>query len=251
MNATLPDSIRSSSLVQLDKVSEVISSTNVQKYNVRFGAVRGNRLTTGAMWHNNSEYKGDIQYSELAQLDRVSEVISSTNIRSYDVRFGAIRKGRLTTSTLWRDSKSSEHTKTFCKKFLETIEVDDFEFGLSSQCENLTRKWLQEAPMLTREALNDLYLRNIANEKVLLALLKVIAHFDYDEVFPVGQTMALAAISHKSVEVKECGIRAYENWEHTESLAILGQTEVQPSWLNQYLLDVVSDLKESIGAASS
>lgn len=55
--------------------------------------------------------------------------------------------------------------------------------------------------------------------------------------------MAIAAFSHTSEEVKELGIRAFEYWANEPSLAALEHVDVGNGWLNDYLQEVIEDLR--------
>tara|TARA_R110000868_G_scaffold318429_1_gene579167 strand:+ start:594 stop:782 length:189 start_codon:yes stop_codon:yes gene_type:complete len=56
--------------------------------------------------------------------------------------------------------------------------------------------------------------------------------------------MALAALVHKNDEIKELGIRAFENWNSPNSLEVLKNVKIEANWLNEYLTQVIEDLTE-------
>ena len=58
--------------------------------------------------------------------------------------------------------------------------------------------------------------------------------------------MAVAALSHADIEVRECGIRAFENWGNLHSLIVLENLEVSPPWLQDYVRRVVHDLRKEL-----
>lgn len=138
--------------------------------------------------------------------------------------------------------------KEFTINFLELIKEHGFEYGMDSPAEIFVRECIQENELATREWLNDIFIQNYDNVSVLTGILRVISHFDYNEISPEGITMALAAIPHANVQVRECGIRALENWGTIECLKILKNIHYPENWLQSYVDQVVKDLEEIWGA---
>lgn len=77
-------------------------------------------------------------------------------------------------------------------------------------------------------------------------MLRIIGRFDEEIIFPQGKTMALAALSHKNDEVKELGVRAFENWNSLNSLEVLKNISFDSNWLQDYLNQVIKDLKSEL-----
>lgn len=121
---------------------------------------------------------------------------------------------------------------------------EDFEFGLKSRSELIISEQFSVNTLATRNWLNDIFIENFQNEKVLIGLLRIIGRFEEEIIFPQGHTMALAALVHRNDEIKELGIRAFENWNSLNSLEILKHIEVETIWLQEYLNQVIKDLTE-------
>lgn len=68
--------------------------------------------------------------------------------------------------------------------------------------------------------------------------------YSYDQVYPIGQLVALSAIGHKNKEVAEFGIKCYENWGHPEGVEKLKATSFSTPWLREYADQVIADLSE-------
>lgn len=132
----------------------------------------------------------------------------------------------------------------FENRFVQLIRETDFEYGFDNITETFVKNALSEYGHLAREWINHLFLINFANPLVLTAILRVIAHFQYDHVYPQGVTMAIAATSHRDSEVRECGVRCFENWEAPESLDILRNLNYAEDWLSEYINYVICDLQE-------
>lgn len=134
------------------------------------------------------------------------------------------------------------HSK-FTRELLDQIRRADFEFGYESSAEVFVRGRLGENALATKNWMNDVFLECFADDHITAGILRIIAHLDYEEVEPQGPTMAIAALFHKSPSVKECGVRAFENWERPECIDFLRHVEAGDRWLRDYIEAVISDLE--------
>lgn len=132
----------------------------------------------------------------------------------------------------------------FSEKFLQSIRDSEFEFGYDSLADIFVRERIAENALATKEWINSLFIENYPNNEIAVGILRVIAHLDYDEIAPQGPTMALAALVHVSLEVRECGMRAFENWGTMECLKVLRSISCSEDWLSDYVHQVVKDLEE-------
>lgn len=133
--------------------------------------------------------------------------------------------------------------KDFEKELLCALRESDFEYGLRTLADGFIEERLAENETVVREWLNDLFIKNFEDTAVATRILRLIAHLDYEDIYPQGPTMALAALAHSSAEVRECGIRALENWGTRDSLRILETVRCHEPWLQKYVSRVVSDLR--------
>lgn len=131
----------------------------------------------------------------------------------------------------------------FSEKLIKLITESEFEYGYYSDVDKFIKQMLMENASVTREWLNHLFIRHIDNPTVTLGILKAISHIDYDNVLPVGPIMAMAALTNKNPEIREGGIRAFENWGSTDSIKILKTIKCDEDWLEEYLLQVIKDLE--------
>jgi len=134
----------------------------------------------------------------------------------------------------------------FTNNLINCLIEEDFEFGFKSRSELVIREQFSINALATRNWLNELFIENFHNEKILLGLLRIIGRFEEEIIFPQGQTMALAALVHESNEIKELGIRAFENWNSLNSLEVLRKISVESKWLQDYLTQVIEDLTEEL-----
>lgn len=132
---------------------------------------------------------------------------------------------------------------TFVSNFLLLLYESDFEFGYKSQADDYVEGAIDKYGTFAREWINEVFLQNIDNPSIITPLLRVISHFDYEQILPQGITIAAVALSHCDVEVKECGVRCFENWESSENLPLLKNLEISEEWLNDYVQGVIQDLE--------
>ena len=114
--------------------------------------------------------------------------------------------------------------REFANELISLILNEEFEYGIDfsyrqwllqlflTKADAFVRRYMKLNRPLTKEWINKIFVENFADVLILVGLLRIIARLDYKEIFPQGQTMALAALSHENTEVKECGVRAYESW---------------------------------------
>ncbi|PFD55831.1 hypothetical protein [Bacillus thuringiensis] len=144
------------------------------------------------------------------------------------------------------DILNKEAIQKLNKSFLNMIRNDTFESGYSSSSEEFVKSVLKINPIQTKEELNSIFLKNFHDEKILIGILHIISHIEYEDIFPQGQTIALAALSHRDIEVREYAIRSFENWGNGASLPILKNVAFSEKWLQDYVDEVISDLEEEL-----
>ncbi len=128
--------------------------------------------------------------------------------------------------------------------FLSLIKNEDFEFGHISESIKLIQKQLEINRIATQNWFNSLYINYFySNEKILISLLRVIEFIDPEKLSPTAETMALASLSHKNNEIKEIGVRFFENWSSLTSYNILKNIQVDSVWLQKYINQVITDLE--------
>jgi len=137
-----------------------------------------------------------------------------------------------------------EFENRFTDTLLHLIHEEIFEFGMENAADMFVQEHLKNNPFVTKNCINSIFLKNFANIGVTTGLLRIIAHLNYTEIEPTGPTIAVAALSHENAEVRECGIRAFENWEDISSLEYLKHIKCKEQWLQDYLEQVIIDLEE-------
>ena len=133
--------------------------------------------------------------------------------------------------------------RQFTNRFMQLIHEAEFEFGFSTPADAYVREALGTYGPLAREWINRLFNDNFRDPFVTCAILRVIAHFEYRQMYPQGMTMAAAGAGHVDTGVRECGVRCFENWENPGALKILQNLFFSEDWLRDYLARVISDLQ--------
>lgn len=131
--------------------------------------------------------------------------------------------------------------------FLALIKDEEPEYGRKGAGAKLFEQEFDNNAAATLFWFNNLYIRYfVSSEKMLLGLLRVIESLDEKIIGSVGQTMAIAALVHKNLEVQEVGVRIFENWASEMSLNILKSVHVESSWLQSYIQQVIKDIEDKL-----
>ena len=154
------------------------------------------------------------------------------------------------------ENKINTERESFLKKritnqLIETIIEESFEFGIKSKSEIIIEEQLSINALATRNWLNTIFIDYFDDERIIIGILRIIGRFDERIIFPQGQTMALAALSHKSTEIKELGVRAFENWGTYNSINVLENIDLDIEWLSDYKNQVIEDMKEELYVSHS
>ena len=130
---------------------------------------------------------------------------------------------------------------------LGIMENDTFEPGYSTDSEAFVKAELDKDHFSTMLWLNDVFLTFFGDVKTAVGILHIISHLNYEKMYPQCQMIAMAAMNHNSVAVREGAIRAFENWCNPDSLKMLQHVRRQDErWLQNYLERVIEDLNKEL-----
>lgn len=149
----------------------------------------------------------------------------------------------LSSESMLNTKRLNELEKKFTQQLIGYILEDNFEYGMESKAQILVKKQLKINPSVTKNWINKIYVNSINNAEILIGILRIIARFDRNDIFPIGDTIAMASLSHNNEMVQETAIRAFESWGGEESISILANANVASKWINEYLEEVMADLK--------
>lgn len=124
---------------------------------------------------------------------------------------------------------------------VDCLDNDFFEPGIKSATDHYVEKWLATDSIMTQVETGKVFLANRGNDRRIIGILNVISHMDKSTFHPMNEMIAVGALSHRSTEIKECAIRAFEYWEDIELIRSLKHHSLTPKWLDDYRLEVISD----------
>ena len=185
---------------------------------------------------------GKIEYKEYRNLDIIKK---DNNFLNFNFDFSVLSKN------ISVENKINTERENFLRKritnhLINTILEESFEFGLKSKSEIIIEDQLNINALATRNWLNEIFIEYFDDEKIIIGILRIIGRFDERIIFPQGQTIALAALNHKNIEIKELGIRAFENWGTSNSIKVLENIGLDVAWLHDYKNQVIEDIKEEL-----
>jgi hypothetical protein len=130
---------------------------------------------------------------------------------------------------------------SFRKGLEDCLDNDFFEPGIKSATDHYVEKWLAINPMMIQVETGKVFLASRGNDRRLIGILNLISHMDMKVFHPMNEMIAVGALSHRSTEIKECAIRAFEYWENVDLIRNLKHHKLTPKWLDDYRLEVISD----------
>lgn len=151
-------------------------------------------------------------------------------------------EGASTTATSGDAVRTSKtEADSFRKGLEDCLDNDFFEPGTKSAADHYVEKWLALRPLMTQVETGKVFLASRGNDRRLAGILNLITHMDMKTFHPMNEMIALSALSHRSTEIKECAVRAFEYWENIDLIRSLAHHTLTPKWLDDYRLEVISD----------
>lgn len=134
-------------------------------------------------------------------------------------------------------------------EFLALLRTCEFEYGFDSLADAFVETRLRESTFVTMHWIGLLFFEHLDDPAVTIGILRVLAHLKYEQACPLGISIAIAATRLPNHEVQECGIRAFENWGTPDSLEVLEGLTFSEAWLQEYVNQVVEDLRSQLVAS--
>lgn len=78
----------------------------------------------------------------------------------------------------------------------------------------------------------------------MCGLCKCLISFDYDEVFPWGQSILVGLLNHRNETVKEYAVSLLDNWKRIELVDLLKNLEIKSNWLSEYVVSVIRAIEK-------
>jgi hypothetical protein len=193
---------------------------------------KSNRNDNSTIYSNTPKYNSAPRYSH-------DESLTNTYVKSQS----------LTTSSL--NSTSRQILSTDFRReinVLESMLLNELcESGVANPSEDYFNTLLDENELKALYCINLISWRNMGTRprqiSIIIGALHLLSHFDYEDVYPIGQTIAVAALSHKCDEVCEYALKCFENWGHCDSIDKLKSIRFSTNWLQDYANDIIRELE--------
>ncbi len=170
----------------------------------------------------------------------------STSPSKIDFHQSGTRTLSLSEENQINSERLEELKRYFTPQLIHLIIESDFEYGIESPVDVFLKEKLAENSLATKSWLTQIFASNFSNPTILIGIIRAISRLPFLEISPEGEMIAMAALSYKDIEVRECGIRAFENWGNLQSLSILENLTISPASLQNYADRVVKSLREEL-----
>ncbi len=134
-------------------------------------------------------------------------------------------------------------------KILEAMfENEIYETGISNASEEYFVKWYEQNSNEAMNSLAKIFWDNFALDgrktNILIGILHLLSHVDYDKIVPLGALLASVGTTHVNNEVAEYALKCYENWGKVELIPKLEAMQFHSKWLQEYADEIIQGLKE-------
>lgn len=175
---------------------------------------------------------------------KVIELVSNDSMPTIDTATQRVKSDTTTqriNATVPIDQISVEYLSSM-------LAAEDCESGISNPSEYYFRDLLEQNNLSALNVIMKVFMDNFATEgrrvNILVGALHLLSHFQYEMVYPFGQTIAMNAFLHKNREVLEYGIKCFENWRHPDGVIKLSSLRFSTDWLQEYADKVILELNE-------
>lgn len=135
--------------------------------------------------------------------------------------------------------------RNYKSRLLSLIYSDSFEPGYANNSIAFIKDLFKYGENAVVQWISQLYQENLNEPRILIGLLHINIYFS-QEFHSVGIIMALAAMTNKSQEVKELGVRVLESNCCIEHYQALKSIKCEDIWLMDYIEQVISDFEEEL-----
>lgn len=135
--------------------------------------------------------------------------------------------------------------ENYKSRLLSLIYSDSFEPGCINNSISFINNLFKYGENAVVQWICQLYQENLNEPRILIGLLNINIYYS-TEFHSVGIIMALAAMTNKSQEVKELGVRVLESKCCTEHYNALRSIKCEDKWLMDYIKQVIIDFEEEL-----
>jgi len=128
------------------------------------------------------------------------------------------------------------------------LQSEFHENGVSSTSEEFFSEWLHKERLVSLNCINKIFWENYDSKEAerlntTIGILHLLSHFDYYEVYPTAQVIALAALSNGNSEVCDYALKCFDNWSNIECLDNLKAIRFHSQWLSDYADAIIAELE--------
>lgn len=132
-------------------------------------------------------------------------------------------------------------------QLLNSLKSEPVEEGYTHPAEEIIEKALHSSEPLAQGWLEEFYDAAAISQPLIAAdTLKIIGRLEFGLAQPWGNAIALRALNHPNVHVRDAAVQALELWGGITSRKILEQhlKKEKETWLVEYIKQVITDLAE-------
>lgn len=129
--------------------------------------------------------------------------------------------------------------------FINLLITTDFYNGETDEIESLFNGFLNKKKSIALNWIQQLFIDNIEQPKVLVGILNLMRLYTYDELTPASQMIALAAKDMSDAEVKNAAFSLFGHWGDGRALKLLEAYELPDDpWLAMKYKTLINDIRE-------
>lgn len=171
---------------------------------------------------------------------------NTTRVKSFNSNLFPQYKINNTTSSFLDHKKEKEENDirdSFSTKLYFYIENDDIGIGTYTEADKMLEMYLSKYNDLIQNMLSFIFKKNIGNVDFLCRLLLLISRINPVHINKTGHTIAMAALNHRSDDVKESALRLFESFGDQDTLAFLKSSKPDAYWLQEYKEQIINDIE--------
>lgn len=82
-----------------------------------------------------------------------------------------------------------------------------------------------------------------SNDRIVIAILHLFSHFEYEEIGDEVWSMISSLFSHKNKKIQKYALKTFDNWNENSTVGILKGTQINIKWLDEYRLNIIERLE--------
>lgn len=124
------------------------------------------------------------------------------------------------------------------------LDTEVHEVGIANPSEHAFHSLFVKNKQATMNSLLKTFMDHYSLTKhtnVIVGILHILSHYNYDEVYPIGQSIAMNSLLFNDDEVVEYAIKCFENWNSKDGIEKLKAMRFNTNWLQDYVNQVIEE----------